>query len=337
MSGGKVTINNKKILIIRFSSFGDIVFAMSILPILKEEVGETGQIDWLVRSDMKGVLSGQNIVQNIHSFERSEGLIGLVKLALELRKEKYDVVYDAHANIRSFIVRRILLTFSRAELVIRSKERIKRFLLFKMKINKYNFPYKGMVSFFKPIQNLLQGNHILKPMKWHGNNIDIDVKGRIILVPSAAWEMKRWPARYWTELIKLLPEYEFIILGGPDDHFCEDIQRSASVRVTNLAGKLSLAQSCNIISHADYVITGDTGLAQVADLTGRSGLTLIGPTAFGHPTMGSMHVLEKELSCRPCTKDGSGRCIQNVYQKCLVDISPQEVALKVRESFNPVL
>jgi heptosyltransferase-2 len=334
MSNRNISLNSKKILIIRFSSFGDIVFAMSTLPILKDEIGDSGRIDWLVRSDMRGVLSGQNIVENIYSFERKEGLIGLINLALRLRKENYDIVYDAHANVRSFIVRRILLTFSNAKLIIRKKERFKRFLLFKLSINKFKLPYKGMMSFFEPIASHISNDQSLKPMAWDKNEININIKNKIILVPSAAWEMKRWPARNWSELINLLPEYHFVILGGPDDKFCEDIKQSAPDRVENYAGKLSLAESCNVISNADFVVTGDTGLAQVADLTGRKGITLIGPTAFGHPTMGSMHVLEIDLNCRPCSKDGSGKCSQEVYKKCLVDITPQEVALKLKESFS---
>lgn len=333
MSSSNSKIKNKKILIIRFSSFGDIVFTMSTLSVLKDEIGENGQIDWLVRSDMQGVLTGQNIVSKVYSFDRSLGITGLIKLAYRMRKEKYDIIYDAHANLRSFIVRRILLTFSKAKLIIRKKERLKRFLLFKLRINRFDFPYKAMLSFLRPLESYLEKDLTLKPMNWISKSINLDIAGKVILVPSAAWKMKRWPVSYWIDLISYLPNYEFMILGGPDDKFCADIKNSASDRVENLAGHLSLSESCSVVSKADFVITGDTGLAQVADLTGRNGLTLIGPTAFGHPTMGTMHVLERSLACRPCTKDGSGHCSQEVYQKCLIDILPQDVALKVKEYF----
>ena len=40
------------------------------------------------------------------------------------------------------------------------------------------------------------------------------------------------------------------------------------------------------------------------------------------------------MECRPCTKDGRGKCSQSVYQKCMVEISPQRVGQIVKERFS---
>jgi len=321
----------KKILIIRFSSFGDIIHARSLCKVLKESIGFE-EIDWLVRSDLKGALEGEEYLNEIISFERNLGLGGLVRLAWSLGKRDYDVVYDAHNNIRSFVVRMVLMFFSSSKVVTRSKERIKRVLLFTFRINLFPKPYKAMESYWAPLKTFFNSGTTLKPIEWPldpPSYLSKDLKEAIVLVPSTAWPMKSWPKEHWEELVRLLPNENFIILGGPEDIFCEEIKRVDPERITNLAGKLNLKESCAVAANARFIISADTGLQQVADLAGVNGLSLMGPSAFGFTTMGKMKTLEVSLSCRPCSKDGRGQCSQSVFQKCMVDITPRRVAREV--------
>ena len=88
-----------KILIIRFSSFGDIVQAMSCLEDLHQAYRNI-EVHWLVRHDLSEVVGFDSRVKLI-PFDRKSGLQGLIELAYRLRMEKYDVVYDAHLSLRS--------------------------------------------------------------------------------------------------------------------------------------------------------------------------------------------------------------------------------------------
>ncbi|MEI3154210.1 MAG: glycosyltransferase family 9 protein [Odoribacter sp.] len=151
-------------------------------------------------------------------------------------------------------------------------------------------------------------------------------------MPSANWEMKRWPKEHWRKLIALLPDYHFIILGGPNDAFCEEIRAIAPDR-SNLAGKTSLLESCFLIHQSHLVVSADTGLMHTADLFRIPTFALMGPTAFGFPTGPTAKILEVALPCRPCTKDGRGKCKQSVFQKCMVDITPEKVAGHIRHLF----
>ena len=163
----------------------------------------------------------------------------------------------------------------------------------------------------------------LKIPKERRNDLEI-FADKIVLAPSAAWEMKRWPLGHWIELVDRWPEGEFVLLGGKNDGFCGEIARGRR-NVTSLIGTLSLVESCYVVSRARLVVSADTGIIHVADLLGTKGLCLMGPTAFGFPTGGHIKVLEVPLGCRPCSKDGRGRCGQEVYQKCMVDIVPERV------------
>ena len=53
-----------KMLIIRFSSFGDIVQTRAVLnPLLAS--GKVDEVHWLVRKDLAGALEGEKSIQNV--------------------------------------------------------------------------------------------------------------------------------------------------------------------------------------------------------------------------------------------------------------------------------
>lgn len=320
----------KKILVVRFSSFGDIVQASSCVGPLKE-IFPHSQLHWVTRSDMSDFVACVPGVDKIWSFDRKTGLLGLIRLAFSLRRERYSHLYDAHSNTRSFVLCLFLRFFRILHFKRRSKERWKRFCLFTLKINKFPKPYRGSHSYLSPLKEWGVEQEKFLTQKWIfeqkiQDKVDALVAPTdILLVPSAAWEMKRWPLSSWKELIQKSSDKRFIVLGGPQDHFCQELEDLAPNRVKNLAGKLTLSESCYAVDRAYASVSADTGLLHVADVLGKKAIALIGPTAFGFPSSELVKILEVELSCRPCTKDGRGKCTQSVYQKCMVDISADRV------------
>ena len=309
-----------------------------------------GEVHWITRQEYAPVLQLNEKIHKIWPYHKQSGLKGLLKLIITLKKEHFDYIYDAHSNLRSMIMKVLLYPFyqrlffwrNHPRLIVRKKNRIKRFLLFKLGINLFPRPFCGIKSYLKALEKWGVGQELL-PAAWKFSpKILQKVKEEVFshlqqsiptitIVPSAAWPMKRWPVEYWKKLILKLDQCQFIILGGPSDVFCREIASTASQRVLNLAGKLSLTESCAIIDQSRLFITGDTGLLHVGDLLQKTGIALMGPTAFGFPTNSSINIMEVPLKCRPCTKDGRGRCHQDIWQKCLVDIQPDMVAQKVQQ------
>jgi heptosyltransferase-2 len=213
----------------------------------------------------------------------------------------------------------------------RPKSRWKRVLEFKLGMPQFPQPFRGAHSFVTPLEEW--GVRIPKEQgKWLevSESQIAEIKSKINLpkhyvtfAPSAAWEMKRWPISHWEKLIQMWKASPIVLLGGQNDHFIKDLARENEV--INLAGKTSLMESAFIIAGSDQVVSADTGLLHIADGLGIPCMALIGPTAFGFPSHPHSKILEVDLSCRPCSKDGRGRCKQKVYQRCMVDISPQRV------------
>ncbi len=347
-------LRKTKLLIIRFSSFGDIVQAISV-PYHFAENNPNSEVHWLVREDYAEILEPQTTIANVIPFSRNLGLLGILSLAWKLAGKGYTHVYDAHNNLRSnivvavFYIRKLVSIFGgpgKFLFLQRPKHRIKRFFLFNFHINKFENPFIASFSYLEPLtkwgigyssRNLLGLNRFLvsSEAREKANSVlrelSLEPLSFITLVPSAAWKMKRWPVAHWRQLVKNCPDQKFIILGGPKDRFCKDIAAVAPDRVFNLCGELTLIESCAMIEISRKVISGDTGLLHVADQMQISTIALIGPTAFGYPASPRSISLHRNLDCQPCSKDGRGQCRNKVYQKCMVDIRPEYVIHKTFE------
>ena len=221
-----------KFLIIRFSSIGDIIQCMGIIDGIREHFPDA-EIHWIARKDMSSFLAMDKRIGKKWAFDKALGLKGLLKIARQLREEHYDYIYDAHSNIRSNILRLKLLPWwsKGPHFTLRSKERWKRFLLFNWGINRFPWPFRGVVSYRKPLLKWGIDRFPDTYDDWYfPENFPEKLNSRIqahsiTLVPSANWIKKRWPVEHWKKLITLLSEYHFLILAGPGDTFCEEIRK----------------------------------------------------------------------------------------------------------------
>lgn len=334
----------KKILIIRFSSFGDIVQCMGILGALKKKHPKVS-VDWVTKEEFKGLVRSNHHINKVWSLGPKKDFFSLLLLAFKLRKENYSYIYDAHSNLRSFFLSLIVCPpwerFFKKKWFQRPKERFKRFFLFKFGINFFPKPFKGMHSYLRPLNQLgIEDLYFDNPINFSKSDlkkteeiIGENISDYISIAPSAAWEMKRWPIEYFKTLLENERDKKFLILGGPDDSFCQELEEIAPDRIVNLAGKLNLSESSAVVWGSKGLISGDTGLLHIADLIGKKAIGLIGPTAFGFTSSPKVKTLEKPLDCRPCTKDGRGKCKQKVYKKCLVEILPEDVSLELNNYF----
>lgn len=327
-----------KFLIIRFSSFGDVVQSLSIPAAIAQEYPQA-EVHWVTRQDMAPLLAGHPHIARVWAFNKKSGLRGLIRLCLEMRHMNFDYIYDAHNNLRSRLISLILrpagILGVGAKFIRRSIRRWKRFLLFRFRINTFEQPFSGQRDLLEPLapwgisRNAPPAPQIFPDQATQNKALEIlgEFSQAVALAPSAAFFLKRWPKEYWKELILKCPDHKFVLLGGPEDSFIEDIQAVAPERVLNLAGKCSLMVSSAVVQHSKILIANDTGLLHVAEQLGKPTIALMGPAPFGFPSRPLTKILERNLPCRPCSKHGQGPCVnKKQFQECLVDIKPEEVA-----------
>lgn len=323
----------EKILIIRFSSFGDVTQCLSVADALKNHFVDS-EVHWITRSDMAPLLSHHPSIAKIWPYDKKTGFGGLLDICAKLRHEKYTRIYDAHNNLRSRVISFFLRAplFLRPILLRRSIRRWKRFLLFNFRINLFEMPFSGQRDLLEPLHAwgvplaLPKTPQIFITENELSSARSLVPKEYVALAPSAAYELKRWPIDYWQQLIANFPSTQFVLLGGPQDDFLQKILEKSPKQVINLAGKTDLRQSAAVLALSKALVSNDTGLLHVAEQLGKPAIALMGPAPFGFPSRSSTKIMQLDLPCRPCSKHGQGPCRNSNYQECLRGINPEEVS-----------
>ncbi|HZK64357.1 MAG TPA: glycosyltransferase family 9 protein [Puia sp.] len=335
-----------KILIVRFSSIGDIVLTTPVVRCLKQQVPDA-EIHFLTKSTYLQILASNPYIDKVHYLEQS--LQAVIK---ELRNENFDYIIDLHHNLRSMKVKDAL--------------KVKSFSYNKLNVQKWIY------TSFK--WNLLPKTHIVDRymetvesfgVKNDGAGLDYFIAredvinesdlptshsaGYVGVVIGAALNTKKYPFHHVKKLCELL-DHPIVLLGGLED--ADEGDRIAAVdhvKIYNACGKFGLNESADLVSRAKLVVTNDTGLMHIAAAFKRPIISLWGNTVpdFGmSPYYGTNYlerfaenaspetmpyeILEIEhLRCRPCSKIGYDSCPLGHF-KCMEKIDPAQVLARIR-------
>lgn len=325
----------KKILIIRFSSIGDIVLTTPIIRCLYEQL-PGAEIHYLTKEKFHKILEANPYIHKTHLFR--DDLKGVIKT---LKKEHFDFVVDLHRNIRSARVKMALRkpsgTFDKLNYEKWLRVNFKTGKLpdihivdrYFAAVKELNVRNDGQgLDYFIPDEDLLTHNDL--PGIYSG--------GFVALVVGAMHYTKMMPEERLMELCGMIDK-PVILLGGPDDH--ARAQRIASVsseRIYNACGSFNINQSASLISLAGKVITHDTGLMHIASAFRKEIYSLWGNTIpeFGmYPYLpageGKSVIMQTEgLSCRPCSKIGFAKCPKKHF-KCMMDIDLDKLSAMINE------
>ncbi len=323
-----------KILVIRLSSLGDILLATPVLRGLSKRF-PFAKIDFLTKTQYAPLIDQNPYISRIIKLEKGD-LSELLSLRKMIRSE-YDLVVDLHRNLRTLIlvpflfgpsvtrfpkhsIRRILLTRFKINLLKKTLSVPERYL---KSLEKYGVPDDGMgLDFFASPRSVIQAKDIL--LKHH-----LVEKEPVALAPGARWYTKRWPAKRFIELIELLPNNRFVVMGEESEkELGEELVKAFPNRVINFMGKTGLPTSGEVLRRCRAIVTNDTGLMHLGTAVKIPVVAIFGSTKreFGFfPFRAKNIVLEKPLSCRPCTAIGLDKCKNNTLE-CLEGISASEVA-----------
>jgi heptosyltransferase-2 len=335
-------LNN--ILIIRFSSIGDILLTSPLVRLLRGAYPHA-RIDFLVKSEYTELVRWNPHLSSIIELKTSER-DELTILKSKIRNERYDAIIDLHNNLRS----RYLRFGSRAGIVRTVNKRIvRRFFLVNTKKNFYANVLPAADRYLETvkkfgIQDDRSGLELFFPEDVRSsvalslNNYHLKKHNHVVgFVPTAKHFTKRWlPERFVEFGAKLAKKYgaKILIFGGKADiEYCDDIahlintQCSASV-AESVAGKFSLLETAATFDHCDLVVTNDTGLMHIASARKRKIVAIFGSTVreFGFFPQGDNAVVVERngLPCRPCSHIGLEKCPEGHF-RCMKEIQADEV------------
>ena len=133
----------EKILIVRFSSIGDIVFTTAVVEALKSQYPHC-EIHYLTLGNFSEILEGHPHISRIILLDKKAGFGPMSELARNLDKEDYSHVFDLHGSLRSGIIRHGM----KSPCSVFRKQRMNRFLLFYFKWNRFPSDFELTDEFF---------------------------------------------------------------------------------------------------------------------------------------------------------------------------------------------
>lgn len=297
----------KKLLILRFSSIGDIVLTSPVVRCIKKHFDAEIEIHYLTKAAFKPLLEANPYISKLHFFEKN-----INEILPELLAENFDYVIDLHKNIRSIKIKN------------------------KLKCKSYSFPklniQKWILVNFKV--DLLPRKHIVDryfeavaPIGVQNDGLGLDYFIPDEIANHQGLDESKSDEKYFVYAIggqhsgKILPlnlavvlcqkiEQKLFLIGGKEDFERGNyIASQCEKNIVNLCGKLTIHQSALLLKNSEKVISHDTGMMHIAAAFKKDIISLWGGTVpeFGmtpyKPGSKSV-VIESKNFLRPSSKLG---------------------------------
>lgn len=333
----------KRILIIRTSAIGDVVFASPLAQALRRTYSDA-HIAWLVEPGIDALITSAPAIDEPiiwpktewKSLWRAGRFLELLRRLLAFRKmlrsKKFDTVLDLQGLLKSGLLAR--MTGASRRIGLGSKEGSQH--LMTEVVPRGGDPARISSEYLHLAQYLGLPCDDFMPVL----HVDADVEARVLqrltdngLAPGryavfAAFTtrpQKHWFADAWRSLAPLLARQTGLIpllLGGPADVAAAEELTRGDKLIVNLVGKTRLDETVAIIKHAGAVIGVDTGLTHMGIAFDVPTVALFGSTCpYTNTGRSSARVIWLNMPCAPCKRNPTcGGAFT-----CMRDITPQRV------------
>lgn len=310
----------KKILIVRFSSIGDVVLTTPVIRCLRKKYPEA-EIHFCTKKQYVQLVEHNPNLDKVISMESS-----LHALISELKAEKYDVVIDLHRNLRTL---RIKIALGLKHYTFK-KLNFRKFLITKFKVNilpDIHIVHRYMNA-VKSLGVVYDGEGLDFFIPDTQTNLPVELnytEGQyVVYAIGAQHATKKLPPAKAIEMLKAV-NLPVVLIGGKEDDkmALEIIAGLAEKTILNGCGKWTLMQSAIVCKESKVVISHDTGMMHISAAFNKPIVSVWGNTipAFGmHPFYkdGEQYKNLKmyevaNLQCRPCSKIGFDKCPQGHF------------------------
>jgi heptosyltransferase-2 len=137
---------------------------------------------------------------------------------------------------------------------------------------------------------------------------------------------KRWPVEYYAEIAnrKLQEGWQVWLFGSKNDTpVTHQIVELTQGKAINLAGRVNLEETIDLLELSSMVVSNDSGLMHIASALNIPLIAIYGPTttAFTPPLSEKAKTLFLDLDCRPCFE----RTCPLKHGRCMRDLTPAMV------------
>jgi len=316
---------NHEILVIRFSSLGDVILASA--PVLNLKIAfSQSRIAFLTKDRHASIAARIQGVDSVLTLSNSPGMSDIFKLIAELEKQDFDIIVDLQGNFRSFLVRTLVTAGHK---VVYAKERIARQRIVDLKdfsssthtIDKYNecLYQLGVIPATK--RPVLTTNHDSRKSPH---------QVQIVIAPEASFSNKEWPIeRFVSAAVELHQQFDAKIIWAATSkqktgtHLPEKIESNYLTHLIDCP----IDRLADIIRNSDLCLANDSGIAHLSSAVGTPVVVIFGPT---HPALGFApsglfdKVVQVDEYCRPCSLHGDKPCFRE-QRFCFTRIAGETV------------
>ena len=316
-----------KVLIIRFSSIGDIVLTSPVIRCLKKQ--KNTEIHYLTKSIFKEILEENIYIDKLYVIEKS-----ISEVFKQLKSENYDYVIDLHNNIRSNILTLKLFRPTRRY----SKSLFNRFRLLKLGAKKIQIKhvaerYLDTLRFF----DIKNDNKGLDFFVHNEINVLINEPNYLTWCIGASNSNKKLPVKTIIDTCNNI-DLPIVLLGGKEDYNSgqQIMKISKSNKIYNFCGKASVSESAEIIKKSKALFSNDTGMMHIGAAFNKPIISFWGCTK---PSLGftpykitNSILIIANPSIKPCSKHGK-QCNNGEDKACLSTITSAEILKQYKNLF----
>ncbi len=337
-----------KILLIRLSAMGDVIFNIPLANCLKDNGYE---VHWLVSEKGYSLVNGNPCVDKVYlapvekwkkSGKPLENLKEYVSIIKTLRAEKFDIAIDTQLILKSFYwtrfcgaKRRIVAKNAREGAILGGNEVIPS--------TRDGFKRHVVKCYLKFAEHLGLNTDTIRvtlPQTSQNAKEKIDSllsqldlsKKTIIIAPATTWAPKHWSKDNWQELIhRLGSEFNLIFTGMPAD--VELISYIGGNNHINLTGKTNLEELQELFTRGDLMVSLDSGSTHLAWAVQKIKIVTIfccTPSGLYAPLGESSKyiALSSNAPCQPCHRKKCPN--KNDKNKCTLTPTVDEVINAIR-------
>ena len=323
-----------RVLVIRLSALGDVLFALETVAALRRERPDAA-VDFLVEDRFAHLLDGHPDLNRVLVYPRRSRLRIPASL-WRLRRTRYDLALDLHGIQKSALH----MLFCRARTKAGPAAPVSR--------EGASISYSVTVPMPSPPAHRADVGHaLLQALGFSGRPCAPNVlvatpptellqglpRPLVLLHPgtSAFASFKRWPGARFAELARRLERRGFgIVVGyGPGEAplAAPALEAAPSSRAAD-GNDLGLRGLAGLMQQCDVVVAADTGPLHLGAATGARCVAIFGPkdpTRYGPRAHGGVthEVIYRDVPCRPCRRRACAT------PQCVLGVSVDEVEAAV--------
>ena len=337
------------VLVIKLRHHGDVLLTSPVFQTLKNHYPHLN-IDALVYRDTKEMLTLHPAINEVITIDRSWKKLGIkgqfteeFRLLKKLKSNNYDLIIHLTEHWRIVLIKR----FVGAKYAVAAKYSRRSGFIWKNTFS-HHYPVSKRTrhTIDKHLDSLRRIG--IQPDKHESQLLLVaggeaenkrdelltenNIEKYILIHPTSRWLFKCWENAKFSELIDRLNdkygEYKIILTAAPDKkelRMVDDIVKTTSAEIVNLAGKLSLKELAAFIQKASLFIGVDSVPMHMASAFNTPCVAIFGPSndkEWGPRNSNCRIICKDRFSCRPCALDGCGG---GQICECITDITVEDV------------